>query len=256
MGTLSNETPHRARAMMMLRDDYLALYDEVESDDTTGLFSWACMFDMPDIFSLKPADTRSYDVLFPGRKMRDGVTPEAIDASKVKAIYGKGDFLTIVSPPEAVRRATPAPYGAMVELGIRNEELGMGIEHIFASQKPVLINEGGMVFAGTYGYARKGQLALFVGEKIGLDGFVLARSGGDFGCSADLGKGKVTGRVVGRFGGEISVTLPSTEKVDRTRVKVTCDGKPVDATVNGNTTTFMFEIRQRDGMKEFKVEFL
>ena len=70
--------------------------------------------------------------------------------------------------------------------------------------------------------------------------------------------GKVVGRVVGREGGKVTITLPV--NVDKARVKVTFGGKDgiaanAAATIDGNNISFSFEIKQSEGVKDYAVAF-
>jgi hypothetical protein len=226
-----------ARGLMLLRDDYLVLSDEVKSPDVPGTFNWASIYQMPQIYQLKPGapevDKISRD---PEPPRKDTSTP----VGQVRSYSGAGDFLTVVAPAAVTARATP--FGATVNG-----------EYVFASQKPEDIQQDGAAFSGTYGYARANQLALFQGDKIGLNGFELRRDGGDFGASAVAGPGKITGRIVGRQGGRLFITPPP--GLDPANAAVTFDGQPVPHTVEAGAIAFAFAIAQRDGLKNYQITF-
>ncbi len=42
-----------ARALMVLRDDYIVISDEVKSSDILGTFNWVNVYDLPQIYQLK-----------------------------------------------------------------------------------------------------------------------------------------------------------------------------------------------------------
>ena len=154
---------YRARGVMLLRDDYLVLSDEVQGAAVAGTFNWVTLFDPPQIYQLKPAAPLQEKVTSDA-----GRPQQEIRTGKVFSYSGQGDFLTVVAP--AAVKATATPFGATVNG-----------EYVFASQKLEQIAQEAVVFSGNYGYARPNQLALFQGTRIGMSGFELRREGGDFG---------------------------------------------------------------------------
>ena len=228
---------YRARAMMLLRDDYLVLADEVSSPDVRGTFNWVSVYDQPQFYQLKP-----------GAPPVDGISrdpqpvryhnPDRI--AKLRSFTGQGDFLTVVAPAPVDAKA--ASFGATVNG-----------EYVFASQKPQTISEGPAVFSGSYGYARDNQLALFQGTRIGLNGFTISRDGGDFGLSAIAEPARISGRIVGRSGGKISVIPPTGH--DLTHVTVVYNGQTIPHTVDNGAITFSITIAQSDGLKKYAINF-
>jgi hypothetical protein len=227
---------YKARAIMLVRDDYLVVSDEVESAETPGKFAWVSVFDLPEIYQLKPAapavDSEAHDKL-PRRK--EG-PPDRI--GHIRSYTGKGDFLTVVAP--AALKAEPAPFGARVNG-----------DYVFASRTPLDLKQDSALFAGTYGYARPNQLALFQGTAIGLNGFALRREGGDFGASASAEKNRIAGRIVGSSGGRLSVTLPAGAQPKEASVKI--NGGSVSHTLENGTVTFPLEIARKDGLKTYEI---
>ena len=225
-----------ARAIMLVRDDYLVVSDEVATDRTPGKFTWASVFALPEIHQLKPAasavESESHDKL-PRRKE---APPDR--KGRVLSYQGMGDFLTVVAPEALTAKATE--YGALVDG-----------ENVFVSPKGATVSEHGVIFEGTYGYARANQFALFKGTAIGRDGFILRREGGDFGVSASASKNRVTGRIVGRSGGKISLTVP--EGFAEGPPRVTFDGRDVPHTVENGAIAFSFEIAQSEGGKPYEI---
>jgi hypothetical protein len=227
---------YRSRGLMLVRDDYLVLYDRV-APDTEGQFVWASVFEMPQIYQLKPgAAVKEYT--HTEGKARPGAPPPR--TAKVRKYVGKGDFLTAVAP--AAVKAEARPYGAVIDG-----------EHVFAAGRPVEVKLGTVVFQGTMGHARRGQLALFEGSRLGLDGFEVRREGGDFGISAAAGPKAIVGRIAGRQGGRVFVTPP--RGYDAARAKLTVDGKPARATVEKGAIVFDVTISLRDGCKEYRIGF-
>jgi hypothetical protein len=226
-----------ARAIMLLRDDYLAVSDEVKGPEIPGTFNWASLYGVPQIYQLKPGAPMVEKVSHDPQPVHKG-NPDRI--AQVKSYSGKGDFLTIIAPDKVDASATPS--GALVNG-----------EHVFAAQSPETVTEGKASFSGTYGYARAGQLALFQGTSIGLEGFTLKRDGGDFGVSAAVDQNKITGRIVGRSGGKILITPPA--GLDASRAAVSIDGKTVPATADQGAVVFSVDIAQKDGLKNYEIQF-
>ncbi len=228
---------YRARALMLLRDDYLVVSDEMKSRGVSGIFRWVNLYDMPEIYQLKPGAKMEESTFDGAIHHRPDEAPQIF---KRRAYSGQGDFLTIVAPTQVT--ATATPFGATVNG-----------EYVFASQKPEEITQGTATFYGTYGYARTNQLALFQGTEIGLDGFTLRREGGDFGVSAAAESNKITGRIVGRSGGKISIVAPA--GFDATKAGVMLNGRPIPHTVEQGAIVFAVEIAQRDGLKGYEITF-
>jgi len=229
--------PYLARGVMLLRDDYLVLSDEVKDDTVAGTFNWVSVYDLPQIYQLKPGAPVVNAIARDAQPPRVG-NPDRI--GNVRSYSGKGDFLTVVAPSEL--KAVATPFGATVNG-----------EYVFASQQPQDITEGTAVFKGTYGYARPNQLALFMGDKIGLNGFTLSRDGGDFGASAAAESNKITGRIVGRSGGKISIVPPT--GFDAAKASVMLGGQPIPHTVEHGAIVFSVDIAQKDGLKNYAITF-
>lgn len=234
---------YRARGMMMLRDDYLVLCDEVQDPSTPGTFNWVTLFEAPQIYQLKPGaplqEKITRDMVRAARQNFDPGHPEA-RTGKVFSYSGKGDFLTVIAP--AAVKATATPFGATING-----------EYVFASQKAEDVTAGAAVFSGTYGYARPNQLALFQGTKISLGGFELRREGGDFGLSAAVENNRIAGCIVGRSGGKIFVVPP--QGLNLAGASVAINGKPVPHTLEQGAIAFSVEIAQKDGLKNYEIQF-
>jgi|GEM_PF-1494135 len=226
-----------ARGVMLLRDDYFVILDEVKNPTITGTFNWVGLYGLPQIYQLKPGapavEKTSRDPQPPHAGVPDRTAP-------LRSYTGQGDFLTVVAPDPVT--ATATSFGATVNG-----------EYIFVSQSPENITQDKAVFSGNYGYARANQLALFVGTKIGLDGFELRREGGDFGISAAVEQNKIIGRVVGRSGGKISIVPPA--KLNPAGASVTLDGQAIPHTVEDGAVTFNVAIAQKDGLKKYAITF-
>jgi hypothetical protein len=228
---------YRARGLMLLRDDYLVLSDEVADATVSGTFNWVSVYDLPQIYQLKPGTAAQDSISRDPQPPRRGA-PDRM--GKVRSYSGTGDFLTVVAPAEV--KAEAASFGAVVNG-----------EYVFASQKPVEVSQTGASFSGTYGYARPSQLALFQGTSIGLGGFELRREGGDFGVSASVEKNGIAGRIVGRSGGKIFVVPP--KGLEAAKASVTIDGQAVPHTLDQGAIIFPVEIQQKDGLKNYEITF-
>jgi hypothetical protein len=161
-------------------------------------------------------------------------------------------FLAFVLPAKATQFTVNWPPDATGTYFMPGSGLMNG-EYVFASQKPEDITQAPAVFLGSYGYARPNQLALFQGTKIGLNGFELRRDGGDFGVSAAVNQNKITGRIVGHSGGKIFVVPPT--GLNPSSALVTLDGQAVPHTVEQGAVAFTVDIAQKDGLKNYEIQF-
>ncbi|HUW32129.1 MAG TPA: hypothetical protein VM223_11000, partial [Planctomycetota bacterium] len=238
-----DNSPCVARGMMLLRDDYIVLHDDVKGD-AEGKLVWSSVYGFPQIYQLKPGARDPQGSPFTEATSTD--PPPRPNAkpprtARIRRYAGKGDFLTVVAPQPVKAEATP--FGAVVN----------GNEFILCADANQRQDDGKLAFDGTFGYGREGQLALFEGTRIKLNGFGLRREGGDFGASADAtGKG-ITGRVAGREGGTLCVTPPA--RLNSKNPKVTIDGRPVPCTMRDGEIRFDVTISLRDGCKEFEIQF-
>jgi hypothetical protein len=223
---------------MMLRDDYLVLYDQVEGD-APGQFVWASALEFPQIYQLLPGakfvETTRVEpeadrpLVFPGRMVR------------IRRYAGRGDFLTVVAPRFVA--AHRAEHGAIL-----NHD-----ERVFCSAAPLRHHDDHAAFEGTAGYARPKQLAIFEGRQIALDGFALKLEGGDFGASADATGATIVGRFAGHAGGTITVAPPAGFNVERAKVRVA--GQPVAAKIGNGSITFEIAITQSAGCRPYEIAF-
>ncbi|MFC5701964.1 PA14 domain-containing protein [Cohnella faecalis] len=157
---------------------------------------------------------------------------------EVKA--GPGDEFHLVAP-DAIP-VTNKSYGALV----RNNE------YVFTSDTTQNVTEGSAVFQGKVGYASPQQLVLIDGTKIGYKDLVLERSGGEFGASVSAaGADSVQGRIVGRSGGTVTVTLPNS--FTAAAASVTINGVVVPSSKSGNKMTFNVSIAQNEGVKTYEI---
>ncbi len=153
---------------------------------------------------------------------------------------GAGDNLHIVSA-EALS-VVARPWGAQIG----------DDQFVFMSGKPVEVEQGPAAFHGAVGYARPGELHLFEGERIRLGELALARAGGAFGVSVRVDEqGQVGGRIAGRQGGRVDITLPHAVPAG---AKVLIDGQPVEARIQDRTLSFDVSISAADGYRAWELK--
>jgi len=154
---------------------------------------------------------------------------------------GPGDQFHIVAPDKIAVDALPS--GACVEKQ----------EFVFASDQPQKVNQGGLIFAGKVAYARPGQLALFDGADLELNGLGLSHDDGDFGAGIQqTGPKSLSGRIAGRTGGTLRIHLPP--GFPTTDLKTTFDGHAVPSNIQNGVLSLAVEIKQADGFKEFRIK--
>ncbi|MCH7726198.1 MAG: hypothetical protein IH991_06940 [Planctomycetes bacterium] len=220
---LAAKTKYRSRGIMMLRDDYIVVYDDVDGT-TEGQFTWSSGGQSPQIYQLKP-----------------GVRLDKESTEQVTRYKGQGDFLTIVAPQSL--KAKSASFGGLV-----NDS-----EYVFWRDAPFEYSQGGVQFQGTVGYARENQLALFEGTMVSRRGFELRRSGGDFGVSAAVSGKQIVGRIAGRKGGRVSIK--PAWRFEPKNVAVRVDGRQTRAMVAEGTVSFDVAISLKDGSRQFEITF-
>ncbi len=224
--------PYLARAMMMVKDEYIAIFDEVAAD-ATGEFVWANVFEMPQIYQVKPgAAMTEYTAVEPPPR------PGKPAARKVtcRKYTGKGSFLTIVAP--SALKAVATQYGASV-----NDQ------HVFLTAEAQDFTTGDLQFQGRSGYAARDHLALFDGTVLRMGKNTVRREGGDFGVSAVWMPDGVEGRIVGRDGGTVTLSIPDGIKT----VSGDLAGEALKLEQAGNRVKFTITIAQKDGSKPFKI---
>ena len=153
---------------------------------------------------------------------------------------GPGDQFHLVAPQKIAAAAMPG--GAKVG----NDEF------VMAADEPQSVTQPGLVFNGKVAYARPGELALFEGTNLEMNGLGLSRTEGDFGASVKQTSPKsLEGRVAGRAGGTLRVHLPPSFPADS--LKVTCDGHEVPVNIQNGIMSIPVEIKQADGFKAFSI---
>jgi hypothetical protein len=153
---------------------------------------------------------------------------------------GAGDQLHVVAP--RAHNVDAKPYGAIID----------GNEYVFCSAAEMTASDGPATFIGRAGYARKNEVALFEGSRVGFDGLVVERVAGEFGISASRqADGTLAGRIVGRSGGTVKLTPPAGCDVSRCQVKV--NGVVVPCAAEAGAIRFDVKISPADGCKSYTV---
>jgi len=154
---------------------------------------------------------------------------------------GPGDQLHIVSP-EKIDIASVTDSAAQIGA---HEYVLFGDAEV---QKPGKT----LRFAGKAGYAKEGELALFVGSHIELNGFGLSTEGGEFGASArSASTHTIEGHIAGKSGGQLRIHLPA--GFPTRGLKGTFDGKDIPVALEGSNVSIPVTIRQSDGVKTYKI---
>ncbi len=198
---------YHSRDVMMVRNDYIAIYDNVR-EGVIGEFLWSNPYwDMPTIHAVAE---------------------------------GSNDNLHIVEPRTSpVYSIEKTLYGSV----LRKEE---SIEHVFMSDKKQSIKQKDTFFRGQTAYARRGLLAIFEGNFLRLKDFSMEILGEGFGASATIeADGNVRGRISGNGSGEIILTLPKGIKTNNRSVYI--NGEKVDHLTKGRWIKFNFQVSVKDG---------
>jgi hypothetical protein len=204
---------------------YALRYEYIHASDAPPSFMLAWM--KPDAKGLGPVQVDTYVSTYPLPFIQE-----------VKG--GPGDQFHIVAPEKLAVDALPG--GARVEKG----------EFILVSDTAQNLNQDGLTFAGKVAYARPGELALFDGTDLELNGLGLSRDDGDFGASLkQTGPKTLEGRVAGRAGGTLRVHLPP--GFPTSGLTVTFDGRDLPAKVQEGVLSLALEINQADGFKKFSI---
>jgi hypothetical protein len=210
---------YRSRWVMMVRDEFVAIYDEVEDDYVEGTFQWV-------------NETEGASFPLP-----------AIHAAKT----GPGHQLHIVEPREqAALEVEATEYGARA-----------GDTLVFVSATDIHYETDDVTFDGRCGFAGPDELALFEGTCLRC-GALAIDVDGDFGASVRLyDDGSVGGRVAGRSGGMLRLALPASCAVTGASAVLTYrrgEEVRVRPTVGlDNSLQFEIGVSQSDGYVEFSI---
>lgn len=206
---------YRYRSVMLVSNEYIAVYDAVCDAMQSGRFVWAQRSEeeFPKIWNIRPgvqyfsADSGVPVDAGPGYRPQYG-------ACRTHVYDGQGDFFTIVTH---LRDYNDEP---LIFAPVRRE-YGCEIafpgytDNVFDEQAEGEYEEDGCVFAGKVGYVRrmpgKTFLAVFDGEKIGAGGIALQiprEEGVRRAMSLAFAGGEACGRAVFEKAGTVSVRMP------------------------------------------------
>ncbi len=209
----SSRDDYLNRDVMMVRDDYIAIFDNIRNE-TKGTFNW-----------VNPIGSMPYI-----HKIKDG----------------EGDNLHIVEASEYTNyQAAKMDFGAKLRNNGTNE-------YIIMNENDISIQTDELSFKGRSAYANKHQLAMFEGESLTYGDITIKRNGGSFGLNADIKNGnQIFGRIVGRKGGEVEITLPENFQINS--MEVHCNGKRIPFEISNQTIAFQVEIGIQDFYKPYAI---
>ena len=233
----AGQTGYCSRAVLMARDDYLAVFDEVANPQATCQFVWANVWQLPEIYQLNPG-AACEETTISDADLRD---PQSTRSIRLRRYRGKGSFLTVVAPEPIEAKATP--YGAILH----------GKEQLFFADAPLQYNTEELAFEGTAGYAGPGQLAILEGTRLRSGPFEIGREGGDFGFAASVEQGQIRGWIAGRRGGTAYIRAPG--RRDLSRVRVLVAGQSVPVKTGGDTIRFDVHVSAADGRQPFSIQY-
>ncbi|MCD0490331.1 fibronectin type III domain-containing protein [Pedobacter sp. MC2016-14] len=223
---------YRSRSVLQSGSDYIAVYDDVASNDTEGRFSWfvGAEDDFPSIHQVLPgAIGRDADIK--PSKSNYHKDP-AVMPTKGRYYDGKGSFLTIVTHKPEIK-VNKADFGCTVEKGDGSLDL------VFRSAGTTTYQKDGLGFTGSSGIIQKDSkgnysAALFAGSKIEVPGLKIEISGGNkAGLSLQQNAAGFKGQIQVEQAVQLvltAVTSPSTFYLDGVAVP----NMPTDNTVRIN----------------------
>ncbi len=187
-----------------------------------------------------------------GTKLRELEGVSCTWNRELPAIYevrgGPGDELHIVEPSvKPTLKVAATAYGATVKSG-------NAVEYVFLTDHAGESRDGGMQFRGKTGYARQNDLALIEGTRLFLDSFGIETSSVDLAVSAVLrSPQKIEGRIAGRNGGRVSITVP--KQFDAASKQVRVGGEIVKSSFDPAAGRFSFDVSvtRADGYKEYSI---
>lgn len=205
---------YRYRSVMMVENQYIAVYDAVADRMQYGRFTWAQNQedDFPAIWNVKP-----------GVQGVDSVGGYSVDKHptynfnfkqcRTKVFDGAGDFLTVVTHHRSyghephIYAPKKTEYGCEVAFPYRKDQ-------IFNAQAKTYFNDGDGAFEGYVGYQTQTpseiRLAIFDGEYIAKGGVSLRipyEKGVRRGMSLRVANGAVFGKAFFERGGQVCVEL-------------------------------------------------
>jgi len=217
---------YRARSVMLINKDFLAIFDNVRTPEITGDFRWfnRVEWSLPNIVQVKPgAGGVPVD-----NNYSDGRNSAQHPACKGLSFVGKGDFLTVVSHKPVT--AVSTDYGTLVN----------GQDKIFVAGAPLHYATADEIFTGTSGYIAGNKLALFAGTQIGAHGFRFEKPPRDdqlnnFGFAVEIrGDHDLAGQAAGQAG-DLTIHLPYAPTATD---KLFVNGHEIKYSAHDRTVTF------------------
>ena len=220
---------YRYRSIMMVENQYIAVYDAVGDVRQYGRFSWSQNKgeEFPNIWNIKPgADNKELSSGEPCEVTFPYYVPSE-NAPKILACDGKGDFLTIVSHLKEIEKPERKEYGCELKLPSR-------FDKIFNDSARVCYQDSNVKFNGFVGYYSQdgfgSRFAIFDGQMISGNGYSLRIPYNKFdrnGMSMQVSEGKIFGKAVFANCGEVDVctghTIPLSVWIDGEKVATTFD---------------------------------
>ena len=178
----------------------------------------------------------------------------------------RGDQLHIVAPAtnplkdniESIGKQG-SQWGAKIinRKGIAGKE---AVEYVFYNRSGVTDSytdkRTNVYFKGIKGYASPHQIALFQGTEIRYGDLAIRKEAmDDFGISAEVTDGKVTGRYTGKRGatGTVSITLPAGFTTHKPKVDIVADADVI-WNVTTHTVTFTINaITRQNDIKDYTI---
>jgi hypothetical protein len=169
---------YKSRSIMLVGNDYFLIYDDVYNQNMGTRFSWFTRpdEDLPELEVIKGGGAN-----YTYSREKSEYTIHSGRESKGIWFDGTGDFLTFVSHKKGFTNEQ-TPYGCIIYTPEGNND------YIFRNDLPVEVDENNMTFSGTAGFIRikptHKELAIFHGNRIGVDGFEIRTQNEEAGLSA------------------------------------------------------------------------
>jgi hypothetical protein len=224
---------YQSRSIMLVRNDYFIVYDDIFNNNIGTRFSWFThlMENLPEITVIKSAGL-GFDHI----KWNVEKTEHIGKWSKGVWYDGMGDMMTFVSHKKGFN-IVPVFYGCI----ITSKEGAK--DYIFRNDIPVEVDENGCLFTGTAGFIRswnadRQEMSLFHGTKIGNRDFEIHTPDQDAGINAIYtGINNIKGEFYSLAASNI--TFRWTHVIPQS-VNFFLDGQKLPVSINGNEMTVKF----------------
>lgn len=194
-------TAYRSRSIIQSGADYIAVFDDVATDTTTGRFSWFTgrEDDFPFIHQVKPGVLPIEAAVQPGQSNYH--KDSAVLPARGRYYDGRGDFLTIVTHRDGLQ-VKKTEYGCTVRLS------NSDVDYLFRADRPVAYQEAGIGFRGRSGIIRQyaeGQYAAAL-----FDGYLLQAGGLQIAMTETIPAGISFQTITGGFQGKYKSMMAQT----------------------------------------------